>query len=347
MSTMQAAFFDGMGRMVVKAHPKPAAGPGDAVVRVYATGICGSDLQMNVDKTQADENPAGHEVAGEIVEVGKGVDTALVGKRVAMDTLGHGRACLTCWYCRQGQYKQCLDMYPVQGGGFAQFIKRKAAGCYVLPDHLSWQEGALVEPFAVAIHSVRRGQLIAGETVLVLGAGSIGLTAVAAARALGAGKIFVTARYEQQVLNAKKLGADEAFPSDSPQLIEAINDTTDGRGVDLTIETVGGFKGDPIQQAIDLTRRQGRFVIVGGYRRPVTLDWLPPMLKEQTIVFSSCYNLLDGRHDYDVAIDLLASGTVPLQQIVTHIYALEDIQKGFETAYDKATGSIKVQIHQQ
>jgi threonine dehydrogenase-like Zn-dependent dehydrogenase len=344
---MHAAFFDGIGHMVVKEYPQPEVGPGDAIVRVRATGICGSDLQMNLDKTQADENPAGHEVAGEIVEIGAAVDTSLLGQRVALDTLGHGRACLTCWYCRQGQYKQCLHMSPVQGGGFAQFIKRKAAGCYVLPDSLSWAEGALVEPFAVSIHSIRRGQLIGGETVVVLGAGSIGLTTVAAARALGAGTIFITTRYEQQAMMAKRLGADEAFAADSPQLLEAIHDVTGGRGADLTIETVGGFKGDPIQQAIDLTRRQGRFVIVGGYRRPVTLDWLPPMLKEQTIVFSSCYSILDGRHDYEIAIDLMASGKVSLLQIVTHIYALEDIQKGFDTAYDKGTGSIKVQIHQQ
>ncbi len=346
MATMRAALFDGRGHMQVTDFNQPEVGPGDAVVRVRATGICGSDLQMNADKTEADDSPAGHEVAGEIVEVGAGVDLAMIGQRFALETIGHGRACTTCWYCRTGQYKQCLHMAPVEGGGFAQFIKRKAVGCYLLDDRLSWGEGALVEPFAVSIHGVRRGQLIGGETVAVLGAGNIGLTAVAAARALGAGKILVTARHEQQAAMAKRLGADEALPPDGAAFQEALAEATDGRGADLTVETVGGTRGDTVQQAIEVTRRQGRIVIIGGFRRPLTLDWLAPLLKEQSIIFSSCYSILDGRHDYEIAIELLASGKAPLKEMVTHEFGLEDIQQGFETAYDKTSGSIKVQILQ-
>ena len=344
MTTMKAALFDGKGTMELAEVAKPEPGPGDAIVRIRASGVCGSDLQMNADKTEPDQQPAGHEVAGEVVEVGEGVERSMIGTRVAIETIGHGRACGGCYYCRIGQYKQCLDMVPVEGGGFAEFIKRKAMGCYTLADNLSWEEGALVEPFAVAIHGVRRGLLIGGETVLVLGAGNIGLTTIAAARALGAGTIFATARHEQQATMAKRFGADEVFQPDDPALSEALMDATSGLGADLTIETVGGTRVDPIEQAIELTRRQGRFVVVGGYRRPLTLDWLPPMLKEQTIYFSSCYNILDGKHDYEVAIDLLSSGKVRVKEMVTHRYGLDDIQKGFETAYDKTTGSIKVHI---
>ena len=346
MTTMKAAFFDGKGVMTLADYPKPEAGAGDAVVRVRATGICGSDLQMKADQTEADESPVGHEVAGEVVDIGYDVEASMLGTRVAIETIGHGRACLKCWYCRTGQYKQCLDMAAPEGGGFAEYIKRKAAGCYALPENLTWEEGALVEPFAVSVHGVRRGRLIGGETVVVLGAGNIGLTAVAAARALGAGAIFVTARHEQQAALAKRLGADYAFAPDDPALPDALADSTQGLGADLTIETVGGWKPEPIEQAIQLTREQGRFVVIGGYRAPITVDWLPPMLKEQTIIFSSCYGIIDGRHDYEVAIDLMASGRVDLKPMVTHIYPLDDIQKGFATAYDKTTGSVKVQIHQ-
>lgn len=343
---MKAALFDGNGNMNLSEYPKPTVGTGDAIVRVRATGICGSDLQMKADQTDADDTPAGHEVAGEIVEIGADVDPSMLGQRVAIETIGHGRACLKCWYCRTGQYKQCMNMAAAEGGGFAEYIKRKAAGCYPLPDNFSWDEGALVEPFAVSVHGVRRGHLIGGESVVVLGAGNIGLTAVAAARALGAGVIFVTARHEQQATMAKQLGADYAFAPDDPALKDALADATQGLGADLTIETVGGWKPDPIEQAIDLTREQGRFVVIGGYRTPITVDWLPPMLKEQTIVFSSCYGIIDGRHDYEVAIDLMATGRVDLTPMVTHKYSLDEIQKGFDTAYDKTTGSVKVQIHQ-
>ena len=347
MTTMKAAFFDGKGTMTLSEYPMPSLGLGDAIVRVRATGICGSDLQMKADQTEEDESPSGHEVAGTIHAIGTDVDPTLIGARVAIETIGHGRACLKCWYCRMGQYKQCLDMAAPEGGGFAQYIKRKAAGCYILPESLTWEEAALVEPFAVSIHGVRRGRLLGGETVLVLGAGNIGLTAVAAARALGAGDIFVTARHKQQADLAKQLGADYAFAPDDPALKDALADATQGLGADLTVETVGGWRPEPIEQAIDLTREQGRFVVIGGYRAPITIDWLRPMLKEQTIIFSSCYGIIDGRHDYEVAIDLMASRKVDLKPMVTHIYTLDEIQQGFATAYDKTTGSVKVQIHQE
>ena len=345
MAMMQAAFFDGEGEMEVKEIGRPEVGPGDALIRVRAVGICGSDLQMNVDKTKPDRLPAGHEVAGEIVGIGDGVDSAMLGKRVAVEIIGHGRACTTCWYCRQGQFIECLNMAPSGGGGFAQFMKRKAIGCYAVPDSMSWEEAALVEPLAVSVHGVRLGNLKGGEVVTVLGSGNIGLTAIAAARALGAGKVIASARYEQQATMAKLVGADEVYSDRGPDLWDAIAEATGGRGSDMTIETVGGHQSATMHQSVEVTRRQGRIVIVGGFRRPFEFDFLKPMLKEQNFVFSSCYNVLDGRHDYEVAIDIMASGRAPIEPMVTHRYALDDIQKAFETAYDKNSGSVKVQIH--
>jgi len=346
MATMTAAFFDGNGQMELHDHPKPEVGPGDILLNVKATGICGSDLQMNVDKDAPDELPSGHEVAGIIEEIGEGVDPFLLGQRVAVEIIGHGLACTTCWYCRQGQFRSCLNKAPAEGGGFAEYMKRKAIGCYTVPDSMSWEEAALVEPLAVSIHGVRRGQMKGGEVVAVLGSGNIGLTAIAAARALGAGKIFATARYEQQATLAKNLGADDALPDDGPAFWEAIADATEGRGADMTIETVGGHQSVTAGQAVEVTRAQGRVVIVGGFRRPFEFDFLTPMLKEQEFVFSSCYSVLEGRHDYELAIDMIASGRAPIEQMVTHRYGLDQIQQGFETSYDKSTGAVKVHILQ-
>jgi len=346
MATMKAAFFDGHSSMMLADIAAPEPGVDDVIIRVRATGICGSDLLMNIDKTEPDQIPFGHEVAGEIVDVGPGADASLVGQRVAVETIGHGLACASCWYCRQGQFRQCLNKRPNEGGGFAQYMKRRAIGCYPLPDGMSWEDGALVEPLAVSVHAVRRGAMQGGETVAVLGTGNIGLTAIAAARALGAGKIFATARHAQQVEMAKVLGADEVVSSEGVELQEVLEAATEGRGADVTIETVGGHSGTTLEQAIDVTRMQGRIVVLGGFRRPITMDWLAPLLKEQSVIFSSCYSIMHGQHDYELAIDILASGRAHLQQIVTHKYPLEQIGEGFATAYDKKTGSIKVQIHQ-
>ena len=346
MGTMKAGLYDGEGAMQLADVARPKPGPGDIVARVRCTGVCGSDLLNYHQNTTPETLPAGHEVAGEIAEIGEGVDPGLVGRRVAIDNVGHGRACGSCWYCRSGQYVQCTDQAPPEGGGYAEFIKRRAWGCYTVPDSLSWEEAALVEPLAVSVHGVRRGQMAGGETVLVLGAGNIGLTSVAAARAMGAGKVLVTARHPHQAELARRLGADEALPSEGDDLQERVEAATEGRGADLTIESVGGYTDTTLQQSVQLTRVQGRIVILGGFHEPVTMSWLTPLLKEQTIIFSSCYSLLDGRHDYEIAIDQIASGRVDLEQMVTHSFPLEDIRRAFETAYDKSTGSIKVQVHQ-
>ena len=350
MATMIAGLHDGKGSVQVSEVERPAPGPRDALVRIRACGICGSDLLLNLEKKTPDVTPSGHEVAGEIVEVGEDVDPARVGQRVAIDTLGHGKACNRCYYCRMGQFRQCLNKLYGEGvgnGGFAEYIMRRADGCYRLPDDLSWEEGALVEPLAVSIHAVRRGLMSGDETVAVLGSGTIGLTAVAAARAMGAGRILATARHEQQASMAKRLGADEAFPPDGPAFKDALLEATDGLGADLTIETVGGSSEATAVQAIDVTRMQGRVVVLGGYRAPLTVDWLTPLMKEQSIIFSSCYSVMDGRHDFEIAIDLMASGRTPMKQIVTHQFPLAEIQRGFETAYDKSTGSLKVQLQME
>lgn len=343
---MKAAFFDGLGQMQVMDHPDPIPQSGEAIVQVKATGICGSDLLLNNDKTAPDDIPAGHEVAGEIVDIGSNVDFAYIGKRVAVETIGHGRACEQCWYCRFGQYRQCMNLRPSEGGGFAQYIKRKASGCYEVADKTTWGEAALVEPLAVSIHAMRRGDLKGGESVVILGAGNIGLTAVAAARKLGAGQIFVTARHKQQSDMALALGADVVVEPHGSQLRGVVENATEGRGADLTIETVGGNRNDTLVQAVDVTRMQGRIVILGGFRKPLEFDWLTPLLKEQAFLFSSCYGVLNGKHDYEIAIEMLSSQHSNLSSMITHIYPLSEIQKGFESAYDKSSGSIKVQIHQ-
>ena len=345
MSTMLAALYNGVDTVEIKEIERLEPGPGDVVVKVRAEGICGSDLNQYRKLTKPETLPAGHEAAGEIVEVGEGIDPARVGERVAVEVVGHGKACLTCWYCRQGQYRNCTDKGDYAGGGFAEYVTRNAVACYPLANNMTWEEGALVEPLAVSIRGVRRGELKAGDTVVVLGAGTIGLTAIAAARALGAGKIIATARHEHQVLLAKQLGADIVLQPDDRNMKSTIDDLTDGLGADITIETVGGFgNDDTLVQAVDVTRVMGRIVVLGVFHEPTMTDWMAPLMKEQSIIFSVCYGIMDGRHDFEMAIDLMATGKVDLKPMVTHKFPLIEMPEALATAYDKSTGSIKVQL---
>lgn len=343
MTTMKAALHDGKDKMQLKDIARPSLGDRDALIQVKASGICGSDL---LDYSHLVTVPGGHEVAGKIVEVGRSVDKARIGERVAIETIGQGLNCKNCWFCRQGEFIHCSNKAANEGGGFAQYIKRRSDGCYLLGENMNWQDGALVEPLAVSIHGIRRGRMNSGDTVVVLGAGTIGLTTVAAARALGAGKIFVTARHNHQAEQAKLLGADEVLPPDGPLLKEAVLDSTEGRGSDITLETVGGNNEATIHQSLDITRHMGQIVILGCFSTPVPVDFLQCHIKEHNILVSICYSIIDGKHDYEVAIDLMNSGRVNLNDLVTHKFTLSDIQQGFDIASDKSSRCVKVQIHQ-
>ena len=252
---MLAALFDGKGKMQLSQIDKPELSAGGVIVELQAVGICGSDLQIKTDQTNKDTFPAGHELAGTIVDVSPEISKGLIGKRVSVEGIGQGRACMECWYCRSGQYVKCSHRNPRGGGGFAEFLTTQAIGCYELPDSMSWAAGALVEPLSVSVHAVRRGKLKGGETVVVIGAGSIGLTAIAAAKALGAGKLFASSRHSHQTKMATDLGADYAFENDFDSLNEAVLEATQGRGADITIEPVGGWNSDAINQAITTTRK--------------------------------------------------------------------------------------------
>ena len=345
MPRMLAALYDGANTVELKRIERLAPGPGDALVKVRAEGICGSDLNQYRKLTEPETLPAGHETAGEIVEVGEGVDPARIGQRVAVEVVGHGKACLTCWYCRQGHYRNCTDKGEYGGGGFAEYVTRNAVACYPLVDSMTWEEGALVEPLAVSIRGMRRGALMAGDTVVVLGAGNIGLTAIAAARVLGAGKIIATARHAHQAGLAMRLGADVVLDPNDGDATSAVEDLTDGLGADITVETVGGFGSNAtLVQAVDMTRVMGRIVVLGVFHDPVMTDWMVPLLKEHSIIFSACYGIMDGRHDFEMAVDLMGSGKVDLKPIVTHTFPLTEMPQALATAYDKSTGSVKVQL---
>jgi threonine dehydrogenase-like Zn-dependent dehydrogenase len=341
---MKAALYDGE-TMHVRQIPRPEVTPDGVIVRVRAAGICGSELNHFRTLDEPQEHPAGHEVAGEIVETGARVVGWAAGDRVALDTICQGKGCGTCKYCLAGAHVHCLNREPgMPSGGFADFIHRKALGCHRLPDHLSWSEGALVEPLAVSVHGLRKGQLRGGESVMVLGCGTIGLAAVAAARALGANQVMATARHKHQGDMALKLGANAVFGPEDERLREAVLDATQGHGADLVVEAVGGRGGETLRQAEQLCRPLGRVVVLGVFFDPIEAELLPLLVGEKDMLFANCYAISGERHDFDVALDILAARRLPLRDLVTHTYPLERAPEALETAYDKSTGSLKVQL---
>lgn len=345
-SKMKAALDDGTGTYVLQQVDMPQMFDGAALVRVRQTGICGSDLHMTTARTEAQVIPSGHEVAGEIVELPANETRLRVGDRVALETIGAGRACMKCHYCRFGQYRHCQSLVTDTGGGFAEYMTRKPEGLFKLPDHIDWTDGALVEPLAVSVHALRFAATKPGDVIGVTGAATIGLSAIAAAHAFGARKVIATAKYPHQAEAARKMGADVVTGPDGTAFEDACREATGGIGADIVVESVGGHQTGALHQAIRATRSLGKTINLGGVKVPMPVDLFEPLLREISLVSVSCYGVLDGVHDYEVALDLLASGKVPYREIVTHKTSLEDIQSGFDTAYDKNSGSIKVHITQ-
>jgi threonine dehydrogenase-like Zn-dependent dehydrogenase len=281
----------------------------------------------------------GHEIAGEVAGVGAGVTGLREGDRVALEGV---TACGECRYCRAGDYHHC----PAIGligitipGGFADYLTTSARHCFPVPAGVEFAAAALSEPLAVAVHGVRIAGLAIGERVLVLGAGTIGLMAVVAARAGGAGEIVVTARRPQQRAAALALGADRVLDE-----AEALDANPLEAPVDLVVETVGGTA-DTLDQAVAAVRPGGTVSILGVYTTAPRFPAIQVLAKELRLLGSFVYSRAGARADFEIVQDLLARrGAELARTIVTHRVPLDDIAAGFRTAADKTTGSIKVTI---
>ncbi len=344
---MRAALDDGNKTYVTQDVPMPKMFEGAALIRVRQTGICGSDLHMTSRRDEAQQVASGHEAAGEIVELPKGETNLSIGDRVAIDTVCAGRACLNCRFCSFGQYRHCLAFAKDTGGGFAEYMTRKPAGLFRLDDEMDWTDGALVEPMAVSVHGLRYADMKPGDVVAVVGSAPIGLSSIAAARAFGASRVIASAKYPQQAELAAKMGADDVTGAEAGELTERVMELTGGVGADVTVESVGGHQTSSFHEALKSTRNQGTMVYLGGIKVPMAVDLFDPLLREIKIISSNCYGIINGVHDYEVAIRLLASGQYPYRDAVKHTFGLEEIQTAFDTAFDKSTGAVKVHIVQE
>jgi 2-desacetyl-2-hydroxyethyl bacteriochlorophyllide A dehydrogenase len=338
---MRAAFSRGPGSVIVEEVASPRPAPGNVVVRVRSCGICGSDLHWYHGQLVVPSVCPGHEIAGEVAEVGAGVDRLKAGDAVAVEGIA---SCGACAYCLAGHYQRCPAMGVVgmtRPGGFADYLEMPARHCFRVPSGLDFPTAALTEPLAVAVHGVRLSGLEIGQRVAVLGAGTIGLMAVVAARAGGAGEVIVTARRPQQKAAARALGADRVVDDgDAAGLLGAAAD----RPIDLVVETVGGTA-DTLDTAVAACRPGGTICLLGVFTESPRLPALFVLAKELRVLGSMVYNQAGARADFDVALDLLArQGRRLAETLITHRFPLERIAEAFRTAADKSTGSIKVTI---
>lgn len=341
--TMQAGLFTGIGQIALRAVERRPPPPGYVTVAVKQSGICGSDLHSYFGHwNQSHTFAHGHETCGVVTEVGAGVTQVQPGDRVVIECFAH---CGECIYCRTGQYTHCQNRRGVsheQHGGFAEYTTAHVSGLFKIPDSMSDEEGALVEPLAVGVRALAQARATYQDRVAVIGGGTIGLLCMAVAKANGVKETLITVKYPQQAAVARALGVDHVVDITQQDVKEVIKERTGGLGMDVVIETVGGAK--DFDDALAITRRRGTVVLVAGYHKPLAVDLSRIVWSEVLVTGSNCYGYSGMQTDFQQAIDLIASGKVDVTKIVTHRFPLAQITEAFTVAADKELGAVKVHL---
>ncbi len=321
--------------------PDPAPGRDEVLISVAACGICGSDVH-GYDGSSGRRIPPivmGHEAAGTIAALGDGVSGFAKGDRVTFDSTIF---CGACANCRRGEVNLC-DHRQVLGvscaefrrpGAFAEYVAVPSRILYRLPQTLSFAEAAMLEAVSVALHGVSLAQVKDGATALVLGAGMIGLLTLQALRAAGCTRVFVADVDSTRLKLAQDLGA-AAILSSTENLAEQISQLTGGAGVDVAIEAVG--RNETVKASIESVRKGGTVVLVGNISPEVTLP-LQKVVTRQIRLQGSCASA----GEYPRAIELLASGAIQVEQLITAIAPLEEGPRWFERLYAHEPNLMKV-----
>lgn len=333
---MKAAVLNALGQpLAIESIPDPTPGPGEVIVQVARCGICGTDLHIAEDPIF--QTPAGavlgHEYAGEIVAVGSGVTAVKAGGRVAVLPV---RGCGICASCLAGEAAWCREM-RIEGGGYAEYSVVSQQQCLNLPGTITLEDGALVEPLAVALHGVTLSGLQPGARVLVIGAGPIGLATAFWARRLGAGRVAVTASSTRRAALAQEMGAT-VFVDPSDSLADAARQAL-GDLPDLVFECVG--KPGLIARAIECVRPRGTVVVLGLCTATDSFMPFTTIVKEVRIQAAMLYRM----RDFEVAADTLDSGAVAPRSMITDTVSLDALPAAFDALRQQRTTQCKVMVN--
>ncbi len=323
--------------------PRPEIrGARQVILKVEACGICASDV-MAYKGTHPYRTPpviTGHEVVGSIVEIAKEVSGLKIGDRVAVEP---HVGCGECHYCRIGEYQQCTNKGLIGVGdwigGFAEYIVLEESMCYKIPDEVSFEVGALLEPYNVGLHAVRRGAVQPGESVGVVGTGTIGLVTLLAVTMGRHGKVYATDISEFKLETAKALGADFGLNPDKISVAEEIR-IHEPEGLDVVFLTVPSEKA--IDQALSICKRLGRVILIATLGEPVRIDTHKIQQFERSVIGTAMYN----RDDWLLAVEHVGGGDVSgFQRLVSKRISLDEAPREIDDlAHGRRPDNIKTII---
>jgi len=324
---MKAALLTAPYQIGLQEVEKPRLGSYDVLIKVQCVGICGSDLHTYRGTHPFRKPPVilGHEMAGEVVEVAEDVSLFKKGDRVCVEPQTY---CHHCPSCYQGNYNLCMNKrilgttpWP---GAFAEYVVIPEDKVYLLPDGLSFEEGAMVEPLAVGIRAAQMAQPRIGDTVLIMGSGTIGLATLVSLKEAGVTRTIATDVEDFNLAKAKELGAWTAVNVGRESLEEKVKEWTRGEGVDAAVIAVG--VPSLIDESLGLVRKKGRVVLIAIFDDKATIDAFKIVSTEAEVVGSWVYT---GR-EFQAAIDLMSQGRIQTGSFITHRWPIERVGEALE-----------------
>ena len=341
---MKVVAYHGLNDFRIEDVPIPQVGSEEILVKVKACGICSTDLfkaKYGKAKTGA---VLGHEISGEVAEVGSKVVGLKVGDRVGVL---HHSPCNICYFCLRGQEDLC-DQYRRGGvvpGGFSEYIRvlpeltRKTV--FRIPDNLTYVETTLTEPTACSVKALFKSQILPGDTLLVIGDGPMGVLLSTLAKYFGASQVILSGHHDSRINIAKKLGADYSYNSRKIDLGEQVKHLTNGRGADIVIVAVASTT--LVREAFKMVREGGKVCLFGDFRDvpEPPIEVVPDsMISQNKSLFGSwgC-----SPRDYQIALELIRMGRVPTKELITHALPIESFNNALDLI-EKKEESLRVVI---
>jgi len=328
----------GVGNVEVRDIPEPKPGPGEVMIEVRATGICGTDIHIYDDEFRSYPPVVmGHEISGVVAAVGEGVEGLEIGARVTTET--YYRTCEHCRFCRSGQVNLCPERRSLGSainGGFARYTVVPQRNIHRLPDGISFEAGAVSEPLACCVQSLLfTSRVVPGDLAVISGPGTIGLLTFQLCRAAGARTVVLgTSVDEGRLALAKQLGADRVVNVQQEDALAIVQAMSDGYGADVVCECAGVEAS--AQNALRLVRRGGRFVQVGLYGHPIRWDLEQVPYKEIIVSGGNASTPASWRR----ALEMLGQGLVQTEPLISHRLPLTQWEEGFRLFREKIGGKI-------
>jgi L-iditol 2-dehydrogenase len=343
---MKALLLSDYKKLEVVELPRPEAREGELLIRIHACGICGSDVHGYDGSTGRRLPPIvmGHEAAGVVESVGSGVRGFAAGDRVTFDSTVY---CGKCFHCKRGEVNLCDDREVVgvstplfkRMGAFAEYVTVPARIAYKLPEGMPYAHAALIEAVSVAVHAVGLTPIALDDTVVVVGAGMIGLLTMQAARLAGAGRVLVMDVDETRLELARQLGATATFNTQGEEAalesMAEIVEMTHGRGADAALECVGATA--PVKLALDSVRKGATVTLVGNVSPKIELG-LQSVVTRQIRLQGTCASA----GEYPACIEMMARGAIQVEPLLSAVAPLEDGAMWFKRLYEREPGLLKV-----